>query len=63
MNKYKVTVDHHDSWSASDNYTEYKFFDTEAEAKERVNFKMSGRQGKRAPEHYENWYYGGPVEV
>ncbi len=60
MNKYKVRVEHRDSWSAEDNYTEYKFFDSEKAAKEFVVFKMSNRSGP-APEHYENCYYEGLV--
>jgi hypothetical protein len=58
MNKFKVRVEHRDSWSAEDNYTEYKFFETEEKALYFVNLKMSNRTG-RAPEQYENAYYEG----
>ena len=61
MTKYKVRVEHRDSWSAEDNYTEYKLFDSELEAKSFVEFKMKGRKGS-APEHYENCYYEGVAQ-
>jgi len=57
-NTYKVRVEHRDSWSAEDNYTEYKFFETEEKAKSFVSLKMSNRGGF-APSHYENCYYEG----
>lgn len=60
MIKYKVRVEHRDSWSPEDNYTEYKLFDTEKEAKDFVEFKMSARGGE-VPEHYENCYYEGCI--
>lgn len=60
MSKYKVRIEHRDSWSAEDNYTEYKMFDSEQEAKEFVDFKMKGRTGP-VTEHYENCYYEGAV--
>lgn len=60
MKKYKVRIEHRDSWSAEDNYTEYKQFDSEQQAKEFVEFKMKVRTGP-VPEHYENCYYEGAV--
>ncbi|MCY1462183.1 hypothetical protein D9M71_799290 [compost metagenome] len=61
MNKFKVRIEHHDSWSVEDNYTVYKMFDSEQEAKEFVEFKMKPRYGS-APEYYENCYYEGVVK-